>query len=86
MFKPVLPNWERDLQLNVDQELDNIRVKTTWVKLEERNPSLAAQKELTEIAVRDPAHFLSGQLLNSAIYWNSILENCTSDQSTLVSN
>lgn len=55
MFNPVLPNWERDVQLNVDRELDNIRVKPTWVKLGERNPSLAAQRELAEIELRDPA-------------------------------
>lgn len=42
---------------NVDQILDNIRVKPSWVKLGERNPSLAAQKELAEIELRDPALF-----------------------------
>lgn len=31
-------------------------------------------------------HFASGQLHDSAIHWNSILENSKSDQSTLVSN
>lgn len=40
-----------------DQILDNIRVKPSWVKLGERNPSLAAQKELAEIELRDPALF-----------------------------
>lgn len=79
MFNPVLPNWERDVQLNVDQELDNVRVKPTWVKLGERNPSLAAQRELAEIELRDPAHFASGQLHDSAIHWNSILKNCKSE-------
>lgn len=29
VFNPVLPNWERDVQLNVDRELDNVRVKLT---------------------------------------------------------
>lgn len=82
MFNPVLPNWDRDVQFNVDQELDNVRVKPTWVKLGERNPSLAAQRELAEIEL----HFASGQLHDSAIHWNSILENSKSDQSTLVSN
>lgn len=86
VFNPVLPNWERDVQFNVDQELNNVRVKPTWVKLGERNPSLAAQRELAEIKLRDPAHFASGQLHDSAIHWNSILENSKSDQSTLVSN
>lgn len=82
MFNPVLPNWDRDIQFNVDQELDNVRVKPTWVKLGERNPSLAAQRELAEIEL----HFALGQLHDSAIHWNSILENSKSDQSTLVSN
>lgn len=86
MFNPVLPNWERDVQFNVDQELDNVRVKPTWVKLGKRNPSLAAQRELADIELRDPAHFASGQLHDSAIHWNSILKNSKSDQSTLVSN
>lgn len=80
-FNPVLPNWERDVQFNVDWELDNVRVK-----LGERNPSSAAQRELAEIELRDPAHFVSGQLHDSAIHWNSILEKSKSDQSTLVSN
>lgn len=86
MFNPVLPNWERGVQFNVDRELDNVRVKPTWVKLGKRNPSLAAQRELAEIELRDPAHFASGQLHDSAIHWHSILENFKSDQSTLVSN
>lgn len=86
MFNPILPNWERDVQFNVDRGLDNVRVKPTWVKLGERNPSLAAQRELAEIELRDPAHFASGQLHDSAIHWHSILENSKSDQSTLVSN
>lgn len=81
MFNPVLQNWERDVQFNVDWELDNVRVK-----LGERNPSLAAQRELAEIELRDPAHFVSGQLHDSAIHWNSILEKSKSDQLTLVSN
>lgn len=51
-----------------------------------KNTSLAAQRELAEIEIRDPAHFVSGQLHDSAIHWNSILENSKSDQSTLVSN
>lgn len=59
MFNPVLPKLGNRCtkKINVDRELDNIRVKPTWVKLGERNPSLAAQRELAEIELRDPAHF-----------------------------
>lgn len=64
---------------NVDQILDNIRVKPSWVKLGERSPSLAAQKELAEIERRDLAHFLSGQLHDSAIHWTGTLENSIAD-------
>lgn len=42
---------------NVDQILNNIGVKPSWVKLEERNSSLAAQRGLAEIELRDPANF-----------------------------
>lgn len=59
---PVLPNLERDKQLFVDKELGNIRVKPPWVKLGKRNTSLAAQRKLAEIQLKDPAHFVSGQL------------------------
>lgn len=78
-FNPVLPKWERDVQFHVDQESDNIRVKKTRVKLVVINLFLEAQREFAEMGIRDPAHFVSGYLPGSAIHWNSILENSTSD-------
>lgn len=47
---------------------------------------LGSSERIGRNRAKGSSTFASGQLHDSAIHWNSILENSKSDQSTLVSN